>query len=282
MTWMVIVMTTIVSNMHASPHITAESPLPWLRVTTSSAPQFTSRVQQTLGSELANGIAEVLPYSVVITNDSVGPLVGIAVRFNVKTAQRTVTRDFFYYSFPEPTKPVLAAGESRVFTPLTRANDVAHGRPVPRNIAAAPLQTWSSGDVSAISMIAASDEIHVAIEVIVGPDGRTAGADQTRSLAQLTDQLQGYHSMISECRARLTNGISNIGLEAWLEQFERTSQSIKPNDRFAGIQRDIAASWLRLIRSGQRDALVSNLERVSSTEDKTLTFLTSLKRGELK
>ncbi len=69
------------TNAKASPPITGQSPLTWLRVSAPSDPQFGSLVKQAIGEEATAALADVLPYSVVVTNNGSSPLVGVAVTF---------------------------------------------------------------------------------------------------------------------------------------------------------------------------------------------------------
>jgi hypothetical protein len=77
----------------ASVPITAESPLPWLHITTSSEPGFSALVQAAIGDLDASSLSDVLPYSVVITNGGTEPIVALGLRFKLKTGDKVTHGD---------------------------------------------------------------------------------------------------------------------------------------------------------------------------------------------
>src|SRR5262249_15277907 len=117
--------TSSVVNANQAPVIGVSSPLPWLQITPRSHQAFHSKVQDAIGSDVSPAIAEVLPYSVVVTNNGREPLAGVAILFNLRFGDRTVRWQFFYHSFPVPEAPLLPAGRSLLFTPLRTANILA-------------------------------------------------------------------------------------------------------------------------------------------------------------
>ncbi len=207
----------------------------------------------------------------------VARLLGLLLRFHLKTGERTVTRDFFYYSFPQPNNPIFAPGQSRLITPLKESNAVAHGR-ARRSTASAR----SVAETQVIADLAATQNIHVVVDLVIAQDGSTAGTDEARTIQQMTAQTQAYHDMASEALTRL-NGGSDAQVTEWLTTLSR--RRVPPRhkgetaDQYAAVQQSVATGWLGYIRSGKRSELMSKLTTITTGEDRTFTFLKSIHGG---
>ena len=139
------------------------------------------------------------PYSVVVTNSGSQALIGIDVRFSIKFADRTVPRNFFYNSFPQPDRPLLPAGRSLLVTPIKSANAIAGGAPIRQGSGGA---LNSADDQSVIQMLISAQEVNISIDLVVAADGRTAGPDLAKSVKKLAQQKEAYSALRSELLAR--------------------------------------------------------------------------------
>jgi hypothetical protein len=264
--WLLVLGGILAMNAGASPVITAETPLGWVQPVLSTDARFGSMAQQTIGTRSSPTVQSALPYSVILSNTGSVPIVGLAVRFNITTAGKTVVRDFFYYSYFRTGNPVLAPGQMIVFTPVRSANDLVHGR------ASGPLNVPS--DSQDLTLLASSERIHVVVDLVVAPDGRRAGQDAGKHIAQMLAQAQAFRAMGTEFVARNNAGATDADLKVWLRRFV-TNQS---KDRYVATQRRMAHEWTALLDSGKRSALVSIAQNFA-LPDKSEQFLSSIKEG---
>jgi hypothetical protein len=256
-----VLLLAMLGSMRASPTITVESPLPWLHI--SADPQAVSQVAAALPQA-------VLAYSVVITNNGTVPIAAIDVLFTVTTAGKAVRRNFLYNQFGE-AQPVLPVGQSRVVTPFASATAIAAG--TNRGGAA------GSNDGQALTILTSADAIHIAIDLVVAADGRTAGPDVAKTIKKLTQQRDAYSAMRAECLARLTQGVPDAAIQAWLTTFSQQKIFRDPEtnagDRYASTQASLARQWLNALKAGKRTELANQL----STVESQFTAVDSLKGG---
>jgi hypothetical protein len=154
--------------------------LAWLQITPSTDEGFASKVNTAIGSGVSPEITEALPYSVVVTNNGGPALAGLDVRFSLKLGTRTVVRNFFYHSFPEPESALLPPGRSILITPFKTVNALA-GRAARGQATGGGGSQSSPGDASAIQQLASADIIRISVDLAVASDGRTAGPDAART-----------------------------------------------------------------------------------------------------
>lgn len=261
----------------AQPTLSVNSSVTWLRVTPASDPQFVALAAAACGQQALATIKDVLPYSFVLTNNGSATLVAVGLRFEVAKGGRTTTRDFFYYSFPDPAKSVIAPGRSILMTPFAWANDVAHNRPRPANS-----PTGSADDSFVIADLAGADGIRAVIDLLIVQDGRTAGSDSAHNVSQLLSQAQAHYDMTREALMRLQRD-DDAQTVAWLAGLSK--QQLPPmrpgqtTDRYASMQKTLARGWLSAMNGGKRAELLANLQFITSNEDTTLSFLKSLRGG---
>lgn len=172
--------TSRMANAQGVPVITVDSPLAWLQITPSTDEGFASKVNTAIGSGVSPEITEALPYSVVVTNNGGPALAGLDVRFSLKLGTRTVVRNFFYHSFPEPESALLPPGRSILITPFKTVNALA-GRAARGQATGGGGSQSSPGDASAIQQLASADIIRISVDLAVASDGRTAGPDAART-----------------------------------------------------------------------------------------------------
>jgi hypothetical protein len=214
--------------------------------------------------------AGVLPYSAVITNRGDTPLVALGVRFSLVVTGRPVNRDFFYYAFP-PNSPILGVGQSQVFTPLKRLNDVAHHCPHQGDSADA-----MRSEQDAMALLGSAAAMHITVDVALSADGRTAGPDQGQALKRMTELSKGAHDLIEECQVRLQQGISDSDLASWLTSFANPPMM---GDYYAGVQQNLAEAWLNSLQHGRRSELEGRMLMATKTEDSMYRLLKSARGG---
>ena len=251
----------------AAPRVTVESPLPWLQITPSSDPQFTSKVNSAIGTAIANQIAYVLPYSVVITNSGDTPITAIGMLFEVTQPGFTqpVRLSFFYHNFHLPNKPVIAPGQSRVFTPLKTTTALAAGN-VLRSLGgqAAP----DPQRLEPLDSISSAAEIHVSIDLAVGADFRTAGKDRSSFVASMNAQHDAFKAMRNEALARLKAGQSGADLQGWLQSVAKKSVAVRSGTDFSerhfqNMQISLASDWLSELNKGDLAAFQNRVTAVT-------------------
>ena len=279
------------ANGQGAPVITVDSPLAWLRITPSTDARFASEVDAAIGADVSPAITEVLPYSVVITNSGGPPLAAIDVRFCLRFGTRTVFRNFFYHSFPDPGSPLLPTGHSILITPLKTSNFLA-GRgaqaqasggggvqPGPRDALVA--ERLASADGSAIHQLAASDSVGISVDLAVTPDGRMAGPDAARTARKLIQQRDAYTFYRSECIDRIAQGQSDDAIQEWLVHVAEQKIFRDPHtgwsDKYVTTAVSVAGEWLRELRAGGRSSLRSKL--LASPPDMEYPVVGSLKGG---
>ncbi len=265
--WLLPALVSIMSNTWAGPRITVETPLSWLQPVAGTDARFASLAAQAVGQNALAQIQPLLPYCIAVTNTGTVAVIGLAVRFNIVTGAKTVTRDYFYYGFKPKDAPVVAPGQTRLFTPLRSANNLVHGRPAP--------PANGSSLASVLGLLSFADSIDVALDLVIAPDGRTAGADQGQHVSQMRAHSEAFHAMTSEAMNRITAGVSDADLSAWL-------QSVAANqapDRYTSAQKQLATQWINMISSGQRSSLVASLTRATTLPDLSQQFLGTLKGG---
>jgi hypothetical protein len=253
----------------ATPKITAETPVPWLEAVISNDSQFSAILQQQVNANSLQALQSLLPYSVAIVNKGNVPIVGLAIRFKVISGEKTVARDYFYYGFRSADPPVVAAGQTRLFAPDSTANDVLHGRPLQPGA--------SAGNAADLQLFSSADAIQISIDLAIGRNQRTAGADEGKHIAQLLNHAQALHDMAAEFVARSGAGASDAELKNWLSSFG--TSGTPSSDRYQITQKRLATEWLGAVAAGKRSDLQSALFKAATLPDMTKEFLTSLKAG---
>jgi hypothetical protein len=262
------------SKAQAAPSFTVESPLAWLRVTPANDPQV---AKEAIGQAAFAALADVLPYSVVVKNQGTVTLVGIGVRFQITKGSKTLTRDFFYHSFAQPTDPAFAPGQSRLITPLRGANAVAYGQTPPSSGG-----ERSASESQTLTDLSTAEHIHAIVDLVITQDGRTAGGDAAHAIQKMTSQAQASYDTTREVLARL-NRDSDAQVTEWLSTVSQQRVSRQPiaqaTDQYTSVQRILTAGWLRQMSSGKREELKSQLVLITNAEDPTFVFLKSLHGG---
>jgi hypothetical protein len=265
------------SSADATPNVSAESPVPWLKATPGNAPGFAELAKTVVSDNGLSYLREVLPYSVVLTNCGSAAVVGIGMRFEITNADKTVHRDFFYYSFPNPKIPMMPVGSSRLFTPFSRTNDIAHGRQqAPASLAR------SADDAATLESFGSATGFRAIVDLVITEGGQVAGADTAHNVQQLTSQAQAHYNLTRDATARL-NREPDAEVIKWLTALaQQPLPSMLPGkvtDRTAETQKTLAAGWLKQMQTGRRGELLQYLNSVTKMEDSTLTFLKSLRGG---
>lgn len=148
-------------------------------------------------------------------------------------------------------------------------NDIAHGRTLHANQTPGP-------NISALRHLSGADYIHILIDSVLSSDGLIARADQGRTVASILNSARAYHSIATQFAPKLRTS-SDAELEAWLSPLAASRP--QANQFFEVTQASIAANWLSLIRSGQRQNLALLIQNLTTKEDLTVTFLSKLKGG---
>lgn len=261
--------------------VQVDSPLQWLRILPSTDPEFGPRVNDLIPPSALASLAQVIPYSVVVTNAGQEALAGIDVRFTLKLGDRTVTRNFFYNSFPDPTRHLLDPGHSILFTPLKTANAFVGRAQVAQGGGGGGGALSSPSDTMALQQLASATEIRVSLDFAATPDGRFAGPDVAHTVKKLTAQWTAYRDMRTECLAQLKSGNLDSSIEEWLTPFLKQKIVRDPDtgwgDEYTATQVTLASEWQQLLGSGRRSALSAQLSAV--TPDLRYPLVSSLRRG---
>jgi hypothetical protein len=268
-----------INGAQGAPKISVESPLAWLRITPGTDPAFTAKVNAVLGSDALAMIADVLPYSVVVSNTGSEPLAGIGLRFALRIKDSVVTRDFFYHSFGEPQRPVLPAGQSRVFTPLKTANMIAAKATVHGGSGGFSGPRPGQSEPSVVQLLSTAEEIRISVELAVAQDGRAAGPDRPLTVMRYKQDLETYTSMRDECLARLAHGDSAESIEAWLAPLSTQKVYSGPAGWAVSMRMHLAKEWLGTLKASGRAGLQSELS--TWTPDMSFPDIRALRLGGL-
>lgn len=266
-------------NIHAAP-------VQWLQVIDSTHPEFPKRVHSALrrDANLAETLAPVLPFSVVITNNGDQDITGVGIRFTYNTTDgRQLNRDFFYHSFSNPNDSVIPKGEGRLFTPLKTTNALAGGATSagmvdPQGNHLPPLQSASEKHV--LDALDKAPQVHVSIDLLVSRDGRSTGPDEAKTILKLSQQDNAFKGMLQEFRDRMAAGATDQDLIAWLTPISKRPYKRDPNtgmfEMTSASQTRIAQGWLSELRAGNSSRLRHSLAVANFVP--TMNF----KLGELK
>jgi hypothetical protein len=248
------------------------SPLAWVQLTSSQDDGFNSLLKKALGSDtVPDVLTDILPYSIIVTNNVTVALSGVGVRFSVtKSDGKTVYRDYFYQSFGDK-KAMRPPGKSILITPNATMNDVAHHRYVPD----ASAHVWDFVKLDK-GVIVAANAIEASLDLAVSVDQLRAGPDAAGVLSKMHDQSAGYMSMVKEMAARLKEGHSDAELKAWLTP--HAQRRVMRDDKFSSSQISVAKHWLEQINAGKRDEVEAFIKPIPQ-ENPLLTYLESIKEG---
>jgi hypothetical protein len=166
----------------AGPNLTTESPLAWLTIT--SGPQV-QRLAQSLSPALS-ALPDVEPYAVVVTNTGSIPIIALNLRWLTTHGGKPDNNAGGHFYLSDARRPILAPGQSQVFTPSTAANGVLRGAPLTgaggggAGVAANVNRSNSYGISIQMKNVLSADSVHLVLDLVVGPDGSTAGKDRGR------------------------------------------------------------------------------------------------------
>lgn len=258
---------TSTGTLMAEPAITVESPLSWLSITPATDASFDAQVHATLTGDVIASIDYALPYSVVVTNHGSTPIAAITVRFDITTpgVSQPVPWTFFYHQFGLPT-PLIAPGQSRVFTPLRTANALAAG-------AQAAFIKGKSGSIyrkEPITALSTATALHVAIDLAVAPDGRSAGRDRAEIVKTYHARKQAYTDMRGEVLNKIHASATQEQVLAWLQA--TPSSSVRRGDapsasRYGQMRYSLSIEWRDTIRKKGLASLEQELVSVSLDPD---------------
>jgi hypothetical protein len=239
----------------AQPQITVRSPLSWLQIISASDPTFTAKATQIAGANLSQ-IASVLPYSVIVTNAGKTSVYAIGMRWEVAYHNRAtpVVRNFFLYA--QYGKSVIPVGQSRMFTPVqefttivapTAAGTPGTGGPAPH--------TPSVNAFKAINSLASSPSMVVSADLVIDPQGNTAGADLANTIGSLLATLADDASMRSQLQNQLSDGVPTQTIINWLQSVVAAPIVVSPGQeslvRVAAHRRSLAEGWLSDLQAGR-------------------------------
>jgi hypothetical protein len=272
-------------SVSAQPKITVDSPLAWVAITPSTDHHFSSKVKSLIGAEAASAISDVLPLSVLVANTGSQPLVGIDVRFSFGSGPTPIVRNFFYHSFPEPTRPVLPPGRTLLFTPFRDANAIAA-----RSIAVRGGQGGQGGAVrhdtkwsgtELFRLLMAADTLRISVDLAVSADGRVAGQDLAMTLRDLAEERDAYAKTRLELLRFFAEGRSNDSIQSWLSSLANRRLVRDPvtrrTDNFVATQASLASEWSAKIGSGGQVALREQL--LLQTPESIYSIVNSLRGG---
>lgn len=213
--------------------ITVQNPIPWIQVTPSTDPAFTAHVDKIIGAEAASQIAYALPYSVVLTNLGDQPVTMLGLVFTVQGVPGTdpFVRTLSYHSRYTPDRPILAPGESQIFTPLKGANAIA---------AAARRKAGSGGPAAeadrpdGMKDLVNAQAIGISVDLIGVDDGRTGGPDTIQAVATVKAQKAAYAAMKDEYERRIAAGQSNAAIQDWLAKIATQRIVFSASDPITG------------------------------------------------
>jgi len=270
-------------NVKSAPMVVDKSPLSWLTVVSSSTAAFSAQARALLGQDVADSLAAVLPYSIIVTNTSQTPITGSDVRFTLTAGGRVISKNFFYNSFSPTTNPVLPPGQSRLFTPLRGANAMAAAS-LTKGVTA-PSGGWprsiSSADSSTMRDLGAAQLVKVSVDFVVASDGRTAGADRAGTLKKLTQTLIAYRELREQCLDHLVRGDADATIQEWLRTISSKLLMVDPEtgsgDRYTSMQKQLAGQWLTFLTTGRRDQLYTSLS--AATPETQLGYIANLRGG---
>jgi hypothetical protein len=251
----------------------APSPLQWIQLTSSTDQGFNSLLKQALGSDtVPDTLTDILPLSVIITNNGTTPIAGVGFRYSVTRSDgKVVFLDTFYRSFASNTPPMMPPGKSIIITPITTLNDVAHGRYVPDPSA----HVWEFVKQEKLFLAAAS-AMQASLDLVVSNDQRKAGPDTANQLGLLRDHMAGFMAAVHEMKARLKARQSDVELKTWLS--EKAQRRITREDQFTAGQMGLVKDWLAMISAGKRGEVEAIAGPIPS-ENPLLTYLDNIKEG---
>lgn len=239
-----------------------------------------ARRGRAVGSSVVTTLASVLPYSVVVTNNSLISLTGIDIRFSIGVEGRTVIKHFFYNSLESPSSPIISPQQSRLFTPLKRANEVAARIVSTQGKMSGGGSVLFSGDATTMRDLAAAQQLTISVDLILTVDGQVLGLDRAGTIKKYTQMMSEYSDMRNECLKRLSRGDSDTSIEQWLaprsqQILTRDAETNVADHRFM-MQKRLATEWLALLVAQKRSSLLASL--TAATPEKLFWYLTFLKR----
>ena len=156
------------------------------------SPQFLPLLTKEVSNEVRPSIEGVLPYAVVIKNDSPYPILGFAVTWTLTS----LSGDIFTYSRtvfdPYKLLPVVPPGDFVFFTPseyLGKSN-LSMGQ---------PLSTGMLGEVrNLLSDFQSQASVTVSLQAVLFSNGTSLGPDQFQSIPKLKRIVQAEFDLYTE------------------------------------------------------------------------------------
>jgi hypothetical protein len=233
--------------------------LSWLKVFSGADPVFNDVLARADSATATGALRDVLPYSIVVENQSSIPLIGLEVRFTIATAGKgPMTKTFFFNSLGRPGECILLPGRSRVITPVNSLNVSGSGLSTE--------DPFRPGAVAEqIRVLQNADTVSVAVDLVIASDGRMAGPDRGGTLQRLKGSAEGYRQMRAEYLSRpdSLHDAPSASLEQWLETEAAQKVMINPQTRTPDsaqvVRKQLARRWLAQIKSGQKQQLNDRL-----------------------
>lgn len=227
-----------------------------MKIISSSIPGLTlqkaTSVDRTTSSQTNASLflSSYKPYALDISNDGTKPIIGIAVRYQIKKDGRTNIRSFFYHSLNHPTSPLLPPRASITYMPHPDAN--AAIRTTNQSLSATQIQRLEK-DYGVLDQA----EIEASIDLVIFNDGSSVGPDAASNLERLKLSQVAVNEMLAEATQRLSSD-SDEELRNWIQSCQTIRIIVGPNRQrdFKSMKRkEFAMAMDSVYQKGGRKAL---------------------------
>jgi hypothetical protein len=253
-----------------------------LTVVDATSPSFMTEVEKVIDSNMAKQASSVLPYSVVIKNNTGRYVWGFTVLYTFPDSKAPSGNPHRMVISPSPGGPavesgMLAPGSTYLITPVSgliaSSGDIAGNRKVVPHRRGEDLDSEIHKFNS--SHGSGRERIEVSVDAVVFEDGTLVGPDEGKLMSRVNSKIRANKDLADalgnlrgqELQAKLSFYREN-GLQENLEPSAANSRSnieIVASSYYITV-RGNAASLLNILQSQGEPAVLQELEKMRSTK----------------
>ncbi len=259
-------------RMSSMPQISYGPLISGIELLPGTSPEFEMTLRSFADADSVSSIRPIIPYSIVVKNNTTRPLIGITVRFYLAGASgRTVWHQMTVGTRSNRASNLIAPGEAVLVTPETGLNAVLR-----------PGLSLHTSDVPILKarlakhahLYSQQERLTISVDSVIFENGDVVGPDNARMLQMLNAWAAAEDAVTQQVLLRHGSEVDAYLISIRLAPLPQ-SKSLESIDHFAKRQHEFAGELL-----DHRKAFKSEEDCFSYLRDRLSSRIPALRRRE--
>jgi hypothetical protein len=224
-----------------------------VRLVGASSSSFSQLLQQRVDPETIALLSPILPYAVIVLNDSAQAITALTVQYSLKNpAGKPITYRMTLSTLNRAREQMLLPGELALFVPKQKLCAKLRSGSNKMALKNAPLN-WPSQN-----LFDSQTDIQISIDVTIFEDGSAIGIDAGSTVARRNAFLEAGHDIATAVLAR-----SGADLKSYLSQLA-SAQKSPVDDPYGFEAESLASRFYEELNQSDEATLKSSVNRFLS------------------